>query len=63
MPKVTQIIGTKAMVQSRALTMASEAQLVGESYRASKGCRFDSWSGHVPRLWVRSLVGAHMGHN
>ena len=24
-----------------------------------KGCRFDSWSGHVPRLWVLSPVGVH----
>ena len=28
-----------------------------------KGPRFRSWSGHTPRLWVQSLVGAHMGGN
>ena len=22
-----------------------------------KGCRSDSWSGHIPGLWARSLVG------
>lgn len=22
----------------------------------TKGCKFDSWSGHMPRLWVRYLV-------
>ena len=26
-------------------------------------CRFDSWSGHIPRLQVRSPVRAHMGGN
>ena len=38
------------------------AQLVGVlslSHRL-KGHRFDSWSGHIPRLQVRSLVGMHM---
>ena len=35
------------------------AELVGASSHASKGCRFDSWSGHIPRLWVQSPVGAH----
>ena len=24
-----------------------------------KGCEFDSWSGHIPRLWVRSPVRLH----
>ena len=40
----------------RALT--SMAQLVGVSSHKPKGHRFDSQSGHMPRLWVRSLVGA-----
>ena len=26
-----------------------------------KGCRFGHWSGHVPRLWVQTLVGACTG--
>ena len=28
-----------------------------------KGCRFDPWSGHIARLWVRSQVGVHPGGN
>nr|KAF6283102.1 hypothetical protein mPipKuh1_010192 [Pipistrellus kuhlii] len=28
-----------------------------------KGCGFNSRSGHIPRLWVRCLVGASMGGN
>ena len=35
------------------------AKLVGMSSHKPKGCRFNSWSGHMPRLWVWSLVGAH----
>ena len=33
-----------------------EAQLVGSSSRTPKGCGIDPWSGHIPKLWVRSLV-------
>ena len=29
----------------------------------AKGCQFDSWSGHMPRLWVWSPVGACMRGN
>ena len=39
------------------------AQLVGASFQTPKGCRFDSQSGYIPRLWVQSLVGAHRGGN
>ena len=28
------------------------AQLLGASCRTPKGCRFDSWSRHIPRLQV-----------
>ena len=35
------------------------AQLVGESSCEPKGHRFNSWSGHIPRLWVHSLVGVY----
>ena len=37
------------------------AQLVGASSPRPKGRRFDSQSGHIARLWVPSLVRAHMG--
>ena len=37
------------------------AQLVGVSSHAPKGCGFNSRSGHIPRVWVWSLVGAHSG--
>ena len=38
--------------------MASVAQLVGASSHKSKGHGFDSWSGHMPKLWVWSPVRA-----
>ena len=34
------------------VALASMAQLVGVSSRKPKGCRFSSWSVHMPRLWV-----------
>ena len=39
------------------------AQLVGTTSHTPKGCRLDSLSGHIPRSWVRSPVGMHMGGN
>ena len=33
------------------------AQLVEGHFHKAKGCRFHSWSGHLPGLWVQSLVG------
>ena len=38
--------------------LAGVAQLVGASSHRLKGRRFDSWSGHTPRLQVWSQVGA-----
>ena len=38
-------------------------QLVEVSSRAPKDCSLDSQSGHIPRLWIQSLVRAHMGGN
>ena len=32
------------------------AQLVGMLSHRLQGCGLDSWSGHIPRLWVQSLV-------
>ena len=37
------------------------AQLAGASAPAPKGCGFDLWSGHTPRLRVRSPVGLCKG--
>ena len=45
------------------IALAGVAQLVGAAFRALKGHRFDSWSGHVPRLGVWSLVRVHTGGN
>ena len=42
--------------ESHALT--SVTQLVGISFRKLRGHRFNSWSGQMPRLQVRSLVRA-----
>ena len=38
------------------VSLAGVAQLVGESSCKPKGHGFESRSGHMPRLWVRSLV-------
>ena len=38
-------------------------QLVRASSYTPKGCTFDSWSGHIPRLRVWSQVGVHTGSN
>ena len=43
--------------------LAIVAYLVGVSSRTPKGWVFDSQSRHIPRLWVQSPVGAHMGGN
>ena len=39
------------------------AQLVGASSHRLRGCGFDSWSGHMPRLQVRFLVVEPMKGN
>ena len=39
------------------------AQLTGASFCAPKCCVYDSPSGHIPRLQVRSLVRVHTGGN
>ena len=41
--------------------LPSVAQLVGAFSHEPKGGRFDSQSGHMPRLWFQSLVSEHMG--
>ena len=38
-------------------------QLVGAPSHTPKGCGFDFYSGHIPRLQVQSLVGACTGGN
>ena len=37
------------------------AHLFGVSSPTPKGCGFNYRSGHIPRLQIRSLVGAHTG--
>ena len=44
-------------------TLAGVAQLVGASSCKLEGCRFDSRSGHMPRLQVWSPVGARTRGN
>lgn len=39
------------------------AQPIGVLSHTLKGFGFDSWSGHILRLWVSSPVRAHMGGN
>ena len=43
--------------------LAGVAQLVGASSCEPKGRGFNPWSGHTPRLWVRSPVRAHTRGN
>ena len=45
------------------IALARIIQLVGASFHTPKGWGFDSWSGHMPRLWVPSAVGVSMGGN
>ena len=42
---------------------ACVAQLVGALSHKQKGYRFESWSGHMPGLWVWSPVGVRMRSN
>ena len=46
---------SKALTQCGSVGWASSCK--------AKGCRFDSWSGHMPGLWVQSPVGVHMTAN
>ena len=39
------------------------SQWAGASFHAPKDRGFDSWSEHIPRLQVQSLLGAWMGDN
>ena len=43
-------------LQKPGQTLADVAQLVGALPHKLQGGRFDSWSGHMPRLWVWSRV-------
>lgn len=45
------------------IALAGVAQLARESLCAPKGCEFNSGSGHIYRLQVRSLLGVCMGGN
>lgn len=47
--------------QKYKLTLAGVAQLVGVLSYALGDCGFDFQSGHLHRLLVQSLLGAHMG--
>ena len=38
-------------------------RLDGASSSTPKGCRFNSWWGYIPRLWVQSLEGVCTGGN
>ena len=51
------------MMKMLCSTLASVVQLVGAWSHKLKGCRLDSQPGHMPRLWVQSVVGACVGGN
>ena len=48
-------------LKTAAIVLVRGAQVIGASFHAPKGCRFDSWSGHIPRLQVQSPVRTHIG--
>ena len=47
----------KIMLENDTRALAGVAQLVGALSHKPKGRQFNSQSGHMPRLWVPSLVG------
>ena len=51
------------MEKKMSFSPAGVAQLVGASSHTPKGWQIDPQSGHTPRLWVWSLVGAYTGGN
>ena len=57
---LTQVTERTLLLKKERRALASVAQLVGTSSGKLKGHGFDSWQGHMRRLWVQSPVGAHM---
>ena len=56
-----EVIRPKRIIKTSLLALASVAQLVGALSCEPKGCSFNSWLGHIPRLQVQSLVRVHVG--
>ena len=50
-------------MRNTSLSPGQGAQLVGVLSCAPNGSRFDSWSGYISRLQIRSLIGEHTGGN
>ena len=50
-------------LKTAAIVLVRGAQVIGASFHAPKGCRFDSWSGHIPRLQAHPLARACTGGN
>ena len=69
LPLLASKLGAWPTTQACALTgnRTGDLSVAGDSFGASshtpKGCWFSPWSGHILRLWVRSLVRAILGSN
>ena len=63
MPGTYQILCKCLLLSNHCPDPGQGAQLVGALPHTPKGCVLDPWSGHIPRLWVWSLVRAHVGGN
>ena len=50
---------TRTYTKKANSALAGVPQLVGGSSCKPKGCRFNPWLGHIPRLWVRSCREAY----
>ena len=48
------------LLKSMSISTGQVAQLVGALSHTPKGCRFDPWSGHIPKLWLWSSVGVQL---
>ena len=54
---------TDVLLKGQKTALASVDQLGGTSSCKWKDCWLDSCSEHMPKLWVQSLVGEHVGGN
>ena len=52
--------GLNSPIKIRRVALAGVGQLIGALFHRMKGHWFDSWSGCIPMLPVRSLLGARM---
>lgn len=56
-PKILESLEYDVLIQKRGNSPGLVAPLVGASSNAPKGCRFNSWTGHIPSCGVRACMG------